>query len=266
MKLYGIDAFTTEIFKGNPAAVCILEKNENSEKLKLIAKEMNLSETAFVLKEKENIYYLRWFTPTFEISLCGHGTLAASYILYNEGYVNKNEKIIFKTLSGILEARIVDGWIELSFPTKYENETIKEEAVYKSLGLKLKDINYIGKSEEVLIIEVKNEEIINKIEPIYEQVLTLDLEGITVTCKCENEKYDFISRFFAPEPGIIEDPVTGSAHCILGEYWRKKLNKNDFYAYQASERGGELRVKVYGNKTFIYGKARKIYEGEFVCI
>jgi PhzF family phenazine biosynthesis protein len=256
MKIYQIDAFTDKPLSGNPAGVCILSEKLNEKLMQNIASEMNLPETAFLIKEGEG-YNLRWFTPNAEIDLCGHATLASAYILWKKGYLRKNREAKFSTKSGLLTAKMNEGWIELNFPAVLEEKTEPPSELLEALGVKA---TYVGKNKFDYLVEVESEEIVTTIKPDFMKLLKIPARGVIITSK--SKEYDFVSRFFAPQIGVWEDPVTGSAHCCLGPYWQKKLNKDEFIAYQTSERGGILKVKVIDERVLISGKAVTVLEGE----
>ena len=258
MKIYQVDAFTEKPFKGNPAAVCIFEEHADETWMQNVAKEMNLSETAFLIRYKDG-YNLRWFTPNSEVDLCGHATLASAHILWEKGYLRKDQEVEFYTKSGILTAKIDEGWIQLNFPATHEERVESPVELIHALGV---NPVYVGKNIFDYIVEVESEDIIYNIKPDFTMLLKVPMRGVIVTAK--SKEYDFISRFFAPAVGVFEDPVTGSAHCCLGPYWMKKLGKDSFAAYQASERGGILKVKVAGDRVLIFGKAVTVMEGQLL--
>lgn len=258
MKIYQVDAFTEKPFKGNPAAVCVLDKKVEENWMQNVAREMNLSETAFLISNGDG-YNLRWFTPNSEVDLCGHATLASAHILWERGYLSREQEAKFYTKSGLLNAKIDEGWIQLNFPAIHEKETGVPEELILALGVKPV---YVGKNIFDYIVEVENEEIVKNIKPDYTKLLKVPMRGVIVTAK--SKEYDFVSRFFAPEVGIFEDPVTGSAHCCLGPYWMKRLKKDKFIAYQASERGGILRIQIAGDRVLISGKAVTVMEGQLL--
>jgi len=261
MQIYQIDAFTDSAFAGNPAAVCILSEKMEDDWMQNLAAEMNLSETAFIYREGKN-FNLRWFTPSSEVDLCGHATLASAHTLWEAGEVSSEETIDFDTKSGILTAEKNEKWIELNFPAEIEEAADIPENMTKALGQI--EIVYSGKNRMDYLLEVESEEIVKNIEPDFDLLKKIDTRGIIVTAISASDKYDFVSRFFAPNIGITEDPVTGSAHCCLGPYWSEKLNKNSLIGFQASERGGTVRVKVDGNRIYLSGKAVTIFSGEIL--
>lgn len=270
---YMVDAFTKVPFKGNPAGVCLLKEKIEDETLQQVAFEMNLAETAFIslIDDQDNFsssnsFNLRWFTPRTEIKLCGHATLASAYILFNKMKNNSNE-ISFHTLSGILKVSREEDLIVMSFPSNVPTKIDPIPEIKQYLSLENQDI--IGWSHNsnlsYLLVEVANEEIVRRIKPNFEKLkdFSCDLKilGLCVTAKMSNSKYDFSSRFFAPNLGINEDPVTGSSHTVLVPYWSKKMNKNDFKAIQWSERTGELDLTMKDDRVIIKGNAFVILEG-----
>jgi len=259
MKIYQVDAFTEQPFKGNPAGVCILAGQVKDSWMQDVAKEMNLSETAFLVPYQDG-YNLRWFTPESEVDLCGHDTLASAHILWERGYLRKDETARFFTKSGLLSARIAKGWIELNFPATPGQEIEVPAGLLAALG-GIKPV-YVGKNIFDYFVEVENEETVRGMKPDMTTLANITMRGVIVTAKASD--YDFVSRFFAPGVGIFEDPVTGSAHCCLGPYWMKKLGKDNFLAYQASERGGLLKGQVVGDRILISGKAVTVIEGELL--
>ena len=255
IKLFQVDAFTEKPFKGNPAAVCILEKEMNSEWMQLLAKEMNLSETAFVLRKGKN-FSLRWFTPKVEVNLCGHATLATAHILFENGYLSDSEIATFDTKSGILKAKKDGIWIVLDFPIIPVEQIEIPDDLEEALGTKIK---FMGKSRENFFVEIESEEILKNLCPNFEKLNKYDTHGFIVTAR--SKSFDFVSRFFAPQVGINEDPVTGSAHSSLFPYWQKILQKSKFLAFQASERGGIIKLSSMNDRVLIAGQAITIFEG-----
>lgn len=258
MKIYQVDAFTEKPFSGNPAGVCVLNEKLDEKLMQDISREMNLSETAFIVKNGEG-YDLRWFTPSEEIDICGHATLASAHILWEKGYLKNGQEAKFSTKSGILTAKMNNGWIKLNFPALTEEKAEPPAGLLEALGV---EATYVGKNVFDYLVEVESEETVRTMKPDFEKLSKVPARGVIVTARAG--EYDFVSRFFAPEVGIWEDPVTGSAHCCLGPYWQKKLNRDEFIAYQASERGGVLKVKVAGERVLISGKAVTVLEGELL--
>lgn len=259
MKIYQVDAFTDKIFSGNPAGICILSSPVTEEWMQNVAAEMNLSETAFLIK-KDDGFNLRWFAPKREVDLCGHATLASAHILYETGIADKAKEILFFTKSGVLKASENDGFIELDFPLEEDKETDAPHGLLE--GLKVKAA-YVGKNRMDYIVEVESEDIVRSLQPDFEVLKKIAARGIIVTSSSSKSGIDFVSRFFAPAYGIPEDPVTGSAHCCLGPYWKRRLNKNEFNAYQASERGGFLKVRVGKERVYLGGRAVTVFCADF---
>ena len=260
VKIFQVDAFADRPFTGNPAAVCILTRPQDDTWMQNVAREMNLSETAFVLKQEDG-FNLRWFTPTVEVELCGHATLATAHILWEVGLLGSEEAARFYTLSGLLLAERRGKEIELDFPATPDDPTDAQPGLIEALRVAPK---YVGKSRYDYLLEVESEELVRNLSPDFAKLKTLSVRGVMVTSVAASSEYDFVSRFFAPGVGIDEDPVTGSAHCCLGPYWSKKLEKNELIAYQASERGGMVRVRVMGERVSLGGQATTVLVGELV--
>ncbi len=255
--IYQVDAFTSEVFKGNPAAVCLLHRKLKDGVLGCIAAEMNLSETAFVyplentLLQDTKMFSLRWFTPKVEVPLCGHATLAAAIVLFEEIGVGSAE-IEFETKSGILTAAKHEEGVCINLPMDSPTRVDPPEPLLKAIGIEnLVDIQY-SVQRKALLIHLPSQSDVQNLTPDYNLMTSLrlptEIEGVIVTSK-GSSPYDFVSRFFAPWVGINEDPVTGAAHTVLAPYWSRMLNKSEMLAYQASERGGELIVKFKPNGT-----------------
>jgi PhzF family phenazine biosynthesis protein len=257
-KIYQVDAFTSQPFHGNPAGVCILPKPTSESWMQSVAKEMNLSETAFLVREEDG-FQLRWFTPAVEVKLCGHATLASAHILWETGTLASGEQARFHTLSGLLTADQRGDWIELDFPAKIEEPAEPLEELAAALGA---NPTYVGKNVFDYLVEIESEEIVRSLEPDFALLKKLPVRGVIVTARSSSDNYDFVSRFFAPAVGVNEDPVTGSAHTCLTPYWAKKLGKDEMMAYQASERGGVLRVCLKGDRVLISGQAVTVLVGE----
>jgi len=260
-KLYLVDAFTDHPFSGNPAGVVLLHERRPNEWMLSLAKEVNASETAFLLKQEEG-YSLRWFTPKVEVNLCGHATLAAAHVLYEAGYVEEKSGIIFQTKSGELNVSIRDEWIRMDFPKMHFLEVGFGEKYVNALECEPEDMNISG--ENLLVVFKQPRNVIDFL-PNFEKIRELDFQGVIITSQSDEEGVDFISRYFAPRVGVNEDPVTGSTHCGLGPYWRSKLKKDDFIAKQVSERGGLLRVKVTEEHVEISGQAVTVFSGKLSC-
>lgn len=260
VQIFQVDAFTEKPFSGNPAAVCILPGPCIPTWMQNVAKEMNLSETAFLYKQEDG-FHLRWFTPVAEVDLCGHATLASAHILWETGLLNSKEQARFLTRSGLLMAEMREDQIELNFPANPDEPASAPPGLLEALGI---TPQYVGRSKFDYLIEGDSEESVRKIRPDFTLLKTVPVRGISVTSLATSPGYDFISRFFAPRVGVNEDPVTGSVHCTLGPFWSKKLGKNEFIAYQASERGGVLRIRVAGDRVYLGGRAVTILRGELI--
>lgn len=259
MKIWIVDAFTNKPFAGNPAAVTIVEEFPTDNQCQKIAAEMNLSETAFVKPLGKSHFHLRWFTPSVEVKLCGHATLASAHILWQKGLV-QDEAIQFDSLSGPLNVYKTNAGLTLDFPLQQTGPALDITSFQTMLGEK---ILAAEKAFDDVIVELADETRLRQLHVSPGRILELDCRGLIVTTKSTG-KYDFISRFFAPRVGVNEDPVTGSAHCKLADYWRKKLNKNKFIAYQASKRGGELMLEIKGTRVHITGQAVTILSGDWL--
>jgi PhzF family phenazine biosynthesis protein len=260
IQFYQVDAFTQEPFSGNPAVVCLLEEMLDSNTMQNIAQEMNLSETAF-LQKREDGYSLRWFTPGAEVDLCGHATLASAHILWEIGELEADEKAIFHTRSGILTAENEDGLIKLDFPVlAYEPGTAPQELI-DSLGID--PIETVGFGRKLLFL-VESEAEVHQLRPDFSALKKMPGRGVVITCASQSEEYDFFSRYFAPWVGVDEDPVTGSNHCCLGPYWGEKLGKQTLTAFQASERGGVIKIELLGDRVSLGGHAVTVLRGEFL--
>lgn len=258
VKIFQVDAFTDALFSGNPAAVCILESWLDDAIMQSIANENNLAETAFIMKH-ENIFEIRWFTPTVEVDLCGHATVASAFVLFHFFDVNSSVLQFHSHRSGQLSVEKKDEMLYLNFPTDYLTEFTEElkDTLETCIGVKPLEI-YKGKTDYLAVIE--NEELLNKLQPDFFSIAKLPSRGLIVTAK--GEKVDFVSRFFAPQSGIDEDPVTGSAHTSLTPLWSKKLGKNKMVAHQLSKRGGQLFCENKNDRCLIGGNAKLFLTGE----
>jgi PhzF family phenazine biosynthesis protein len=260
IEIYQVDAFTDKPFAGNPAAVCLLAEAADEIWMQNVAKEMNLSETAFLVPEADD-YILRWFTPAVEVALCGHATLASAHVLWETGKLAADEEARFHTKSGLLTAVLADNWITLNFPAKPETPAETPAGLAEALGV---EPVYVGRNAFDYIVEVGSETAVRTLTPNHTSLRTLPVRGVIVTARAETAGLDFVSRFFAPGSGIDEDPVTGSAHCCLGPYWAGKLGKTEFTAYQASPRGGVVRVSLQGDRVLLQGQAVTILRGQLI--
>ena len=256
-----IDAFTNAPFAGNPAAVCVLPAERDAQWMQHVASEMNLSETAFLVQQDDG-FRLRWFTPAVEVDLCGHATLASAHVLWESGYLKSDEQARFHTRSGLLTAQRQGEWIELNFPATHEQVAPEPDNLLAALGIPT--ATYIGKNKFDYLIEVASEEIVRALTPNFTLLASVPARGVIVTSRASTTGYDFVSRFFGPQVGVNEDPVTGSAHCSLAPYWQKKLGKDAMVGYQASARGGIVRVRVEGERVVLGGQAVTVLRGELV--
>jgi len=258
--IYQVDAFADKPFAGNPAGVCILDGPADEKWMQSVAMEMNLSETAFVVRREDSDFDLRWFTPVVEVALCGHATLATSHILWETGILKREEVARYHTQSGVLQARQVDGLIELDFPSTPPEDCDIPDGLLEALGLE-SAVN-VGRPRFDYLVEVESEDIVRTLTPDFAKLLFLGVRGVMVTAISSSDEYDFVSRFFAPGAGIDEDPVTGSAHCALTPYWSAKLGKTELSAYQASDRGGRLHCTLAGDRVKLAGSAITVLRGE----
>lgn len=263
MKIYQVDAFSSQPFKGNPAAVCLAGQPMPDAWMQAVAREMNLSETAFPLPQADGTYQLRWFTPAVEVDLCGHATLATAHILWQTGCLPAEAEACFETRSGRLSAtRGPDGWITLDFPARPLSEAAPPPGLLEALGLR--SVRFVGRYQQDYVLELASEAELRALTPDFARLLTLPVRDALVTCRAETPGYDFVSRVFAASQGVNEDPVTGSAHCLFTPYWSMRLNKSELLAYQASARGGELRLRWQGERVRISGQAVTVLEGDFL--
>ncbi len=257
-KFFQVDAFASRPFKGNPAAVCLLNEEISAEQMQWIAAENNLAETAFV-SPAEDGFNLRWFTPTVEIDLCGHATLATSHILWQENILSEEETARFHTRSGLLTASKKGEWVELDFPASVIKAAELPEGI--RTGLDIHPVNVVFAKDRYLI-ELATPEEVASLVPDFSALKEYDALIVT-SPGAISSPYDFVSRTFAPSHGIDEDSVTGSSHCALVPYYSAKLGKKQFFAYQASARGGELKLELAGDRVLIAGQAVTVISGTF---
>ena len=256
--VFQVDAFTDKPFAGNPAAVVLLEQQADAAWMQAVAREMNLSETAFVHPQSGG-FHLQWFTPEVEVELCGHATLATAHVLWQSGLAKPAEAIRFSTLSGWLTAAKRGELIELDFPSApLVDGEISEEIIRAVEAVP----DYVGISREKWLFEYPDERTIRQLKPDFQALKNRKGRGLVVTARSDQAGIDFVSRYFAPWVGINEDPVTGSAHCILGPYWCKKLGKNEMTGHQVSARGGLVKVRLSGERTYVGGKAVTVLSGK----
>lgn len=262
IRIVQVDAFTAQPFRGNPAAVCVLPEARSEAWMQDVAREMNLSETAFLVKRGGSAYDLRWFTPAVEVALCGHATLASAHVLWESGQIGAADQAQFHTKSGLLTAdKVEGGFIELNFPSKPEERAPEPEGLLRALGVQAV---YIGKNVFDYIVEVESDEVVRSVKPDFGAIARLPVRGVIVTSRSAEVGIDFVSRFFAPAAAVDEDPVTGSAHCCLAPFWASRLGKTEMIGYQASARGGLVRVRVDGDRVKLGGQAVTVMTGELL--
>jgi len=256
--LHQVDAFADRPFAGNPAAVCLLDAPADAAWMQAVAREMNLSETAFVHPDEDG-YGLRWFTPAAEVDLCGHATVASAHVLWETGRLARGTAARFQTKSGLLTATWREGWIELDFPALPALAAAPPAGLLAALGARPV---WTGRSRFDLLVEVATAAELRALAPDFTALRAVDVRGTIVTARADDPRYAFVSRFFAPAVGVDEDPVTGSAHSVLAPYWCGKLGTEALTGYQASARGGVVRVRMAGDRVRIGGQAVTVLTGE----
>lgn len=267
MNIYQVDSFTDKPFRGNPAGVCVLDERVCDAFMQSIAAEMNLSETAFLLREDEGSYHLRWFTPATEVSLCGHATLASAHILWEAGHLEPEQGALFNTKSGRLAARKRADWIEMDFPLRRVTAVELPERLAAALGVRPAWAGaYRQPSGSTYLLEVASEDEIVSLRPDFRRLAQTDARSVIVTSRAEGKQYDFVSRYFAPAVGIDEDPVTGSAYCYLTPYWSEKLSKRELIGFQASKRTGIVRCSPQQSGVLLAGQAVTVFKAELTGI
>ena len=256
-----VDAFADRPFIGNPAMVCVLQEWRDASWMQSVAREMNLSETAFLVRRGEG-FELRWFTPALEVDLCGHATLASAHVLWEDEHLRPEEQAVFSTRSGTLTAQRRDAWIELDFPAEPARavEAPPEELV-RGLGARAV---FVGRNRLDFVAELESESAVRALKPDFAALEKLGKLGVIVTARASRPPYDFVSRYFAPAYGIPEDPVTGAAHCCLGPFWAERLGRSELLGYQCSARGGVVRVRVEGPRVALGGQAVTVLRGELL--
>ena len=260
-KIFQVDAFAEEPFQGNPAGVCLLREEASDPWMQSVAMEMNLSETAFIWPRGDE-FTIRYFTPLVEIPLCGHATLAGAHVLWEEDRVPPAESIVFHAREDRLEAGCEAAWIRLDFPAKPVVDADIPGRLEAALGAKSRaafrwpEIGYL--------VELGSEPAVRDLEPDLGLLCKGKYGGIIVTARCESGPYDFVSRFFAPEIGIDEDPVTGIAHCCLGPYWAARLGRTELTGHQVSRRGGVVKIRMKGDRVELLGQAVTVIRGRLV--
>ena len=257
-----VDAFADRPFAGNPAAVCLLPSPGDPEWMQKVAREMNLAETAFLVRRRDG-FDLRWFTPGVEVDLCGHATLASAHVLWEEGHLKPAEMARFHTRSGVLTASRQAGLIWLDFPATPAQAAPTPSELERGLG-EGANIKYVGRTPFDYLVELGSEAEVRSLSPDLGALTQLGGRGVIVTARSTNGSHDFVSRFFAPAAGVPEDPVTGSAHCGLGPFWATRLGKDELVGYQASARGGTVRVRLDGDRAHLGGEAITVLRGELL--
>jgi len=256
-----VDAFTSTPFTGNPAAVCVLREARDAAWMQHVAAELNLAETAFLTPFADG-FNLRWFTPTLEVDLCGHATLASAHVLWEDALLPQTEAARFHTRSGLLTAVRSGDWIELNFPATPEEAVPAPPGLVEALGV---TPLYVGKSRFDYLVEVDSEKTLRGIRPDFAGLATIATRGVIATSRSMGGDADFVSRFFAPASGINEDPVTGSSHCCLAPFWSRRLGKDRFVARQISARGGVLRVRLDADRVHLAGQAVTVMRSELLA-
>lgn len=255
-----VDAFTAEPFAGNPAAVCVLAHAADKRWMQQVAREMNLSETAFLFRQGDG-WSLRWFTPTVEVDLCGHATLASAHVLWQDGHLAPGAQARFDTRSGRLTADRKGEWIEMDFPAEPARPATPPASLLEALRVAA---DFVGKNRMDYLVEVESAAVVRALEPDFTRLRSLPVRGVIVTARASDNKVDFVSRFFAPGSGVDEDPVTGSAHCCLAPYWGAKLGKTEMTGHQVSARGGVVRVRNAGDRVILGGQAVTVLRGDLL--
>jgi predicted PhzF superfamily epimerase YddE/YHI9 len=266
LPLYQVDAFTDRPFAGNPAAVCLLPAPREDAFLQAVAAEMNLAETAFLVRRGAGAgdggdgWDLRWFTPTVEVALCGHATLASAHVLWQSGELAAGETARFHTLSGLLTAEQRGDWIVLDFPAE-PPAAVPEPPPVLAAALGAAPL-WVGRNRFDYLALLPSAAAVLALAPDLRTLSTLPVRGVIATAQAQEPPFDFVSRFFAPAAGVDEDPVTGSAHCALGPFWRDRLGRDELLARQVSRRGGTVRVHVRGDRVELGGQAVTVFRGE----
>jgi len=262
VRIIQVDAFTNRPFAGNPAAVCVLPAPAPEEWMRHVAREMNLSETAFLVP-RDGGFDLRWFTPAVEVGLCGHATVASAHVLWEDGHLPPGQQARFHTRSGLLLADRRGDWIELDFPAKLVAAAGAPAELLPALGVTR--AAFVGKNVFDYLVEVDSEATLRALAPDHSALRKVPVRGVIVTAPSANAEFDFVSRFFAPGSGVDEDPVTGSSHCALAPYWGERLGKTSMTAFQASARGGVVRVRLAGDRVILGGQAVTVMTAELLA-
>ena len=257
MPIWTVDAFADRRFSGNPASVCLLEHELPADTLQGIAEEMNHSETAF-LHARDGGWALRWFTPSVEVALCGHATLASAHVLFESGRLSRDARASFHTQSGVLTAALEGERIALDFPIEAAEPVPEPEGLAEALGAEAVGV---GRNRMDLLVELADEKTIASLHPDLARLAAYPVRGVIVTARANSPGVDFVSRFFAPQSGVDEDPVTGSAHCALAPWWSERLGRTAMTGRQLSPRGGTVGVRLSGARVHLLGNAVTVLEG-----
>jgi PhzF family phenazine biosynthesis protein len=260
-----VDAFTDRPFAGNPAAVVLLERQREDPWMAAVAREMNLSETAFLERRGEE-FGLRWFTPAVEVDLCGHATLASAHVLWEEGVLPSGASAKFRTRSGLLAAERRGDEIEMDFPADPPQPIAPPAGLAQALGIEPAPAApaFVGKGRFDHLVVLDSEKAVRGVKPDFARLREISSRGVIVSARSQSPDFDFVSRFFAPAAGVDEDPVTGSAHCTLAVYWGERLGKREMVGFQASARGGVVRVRLASERVKLGGRAVTVLRGEIL--
>ncbi|MEN8375065.1 MAG: PhzF family phenazine biosynthesis protein [Gemmatimonadota bacterium] len=254
-----VDAFSSRPFGGNPAALCVLDDYPADAWLQAVAREMNLSETAF-LRRRDDGWDLRWFTPAGEVDLCGHATLASAHVLLEDG-LDAGPAIRFFTLSGELGARRDGDWLYMDFPAEPPVAGEPPDGLLEALGLDPTEVTYTGRNRLDELVAIEDPARLRTLEPAMTALAVIGMRGVVVTSPSDTDGVDFLSRYFAPAFDVPEDPVTGSTHCCLAPFWTQRLGRDRLVGYQASRRGGTVRVYASGDRVELGGQAVTVMRG-----
>lgn len=256
------DAFTAEPFHGNPAAVCVLSDERPEAWMQAVAAEMNLAETVFLTQREPRVYGIRWFTPTVEVPLCGHATLASAHVLWERDDVPAEQRVRFQSKSGVLAADRADGWIRLDFPALPLTAATLPAELAEGFGLPAAPA--WRNAHGTFLVELAEPAQVAALSPNFARLRRSSAAQCIVTARSDDPAFDFVSRFFAPSHGIDEDPVTGSAHCSLAPYWTERLGRNALTGHQISQRGGVVKVRTLGDRVDLLGQAVTVLRGELI--
>lgn len=264
IRMFQVDSFTKEAFRGNPAGVCLIQDAVSESWMQAVAAEMNLAETAFLLRRQENEHSIRWFTPTVEVPLCGHATLASAHVLWEEKLASAEKPITFHPQDGLLTAYREADWIRLDFPALPVEELEIPVGLSEALGCRPKSIH--RNNFPAYLVELDSRSAVRALEPDFGELRRGEFDPCIVTALDDSGSCDFVSRFFAPGLGIDEDPVTGGAHCSLAPFWAERLGKTELVGHQLSKRGGVVRVRTRGDRVDLLGQAVTIMRGEILGV